>query len=58
MGFEFAPGKYQKSILKEKLRSLRLTNENTMEFFSMLQKAGYIKMNGSKIVLVKKPLKF
>lgn len=58
MGFIFRPGKYPKHEFNEKMYRLRLTKNNTMEFISILQKAGYVEMKGMKMILIKKPINF
>ena len=58
MGFQFLPGKYPKQAFTEKIYQIRLNNGNGMKFIAILQKAGYVEMKGTKMILIKKPLKF
>jgi hypothetical protein len=54
--FQLYKGKrYRKSELKGQLHKIRLNNGNSMKFFSILQKAGYVEVKG-KSVFIKKNL--
>jgi hypothetical protein len=56
--FQLTKGKrYRKSDIKCELHKIRLNNGNSMRFFSLLQKAGYVEVRG-KSVLIKKDIRF